>query len=93
MAERLKDYWARNGNEQVARDYCQAVTNEARTGSELRAAAEFIAAVDMVDSYGIMLRDKIFARVKALVDAGPNANPKPIVEARDLGEALTLMNP
>jgi hypothetical protein len=28
-----------------------------------------------------------------LVDAGPNANPKPIVEARDLGEALTLMNP
>lgn len=93
MAEHLRDYWNRNGNEQVARDYCQAIINEARTGSELRAAAEFIAAVGMVDMYGISLRDKIFARVKTLVDAGPNANPKPIAEARDLGEALGLLNP
>ena len=97
MAETLKAYWRRNSYQETASSFATAITNAASDGPQLRDAAAFVAAIEMVDTYGGTLRDKVFERTKQLlardsVDMGAKIGPEPIDEAGSLAEALRLLN-
>ena len=73
------------------------IINAASEGDQLRGAAGFVAAIQMVDLYGSTLRDKVFARTKELLDdrfdMGMDVGSKALDEVGSLAEALSLLNP
>lgn len=70
---------------------CHRLVTSATTGTELRAVALFLVAVDQLDAFADPLRDQIFKRI-TLIDAMRQTPPANLfTEIEALAEALQLL--